>query len=229
MESSEYGCDTRIRFLIVLIVARPAAGTKTTASHHRHMFTQFIPFEPQLRQPIFDRTLRESKKKAAFYEHSHNSGTEELTGIEGAHMRYTIDGYASRIVCQYGLKLVDWPPEIPFENLSNLIGGIGVLSTLQDAWNSGTLRFERVTPEDIENATRDPESVHPNPSLLHWRNGAESAAAGHPHRPAAPILMPLVLHPGNLSILGRHPTAIHPGTILSRTRTTALLVDPGVG
>ncbi|KAJ8469229.1 hypothetical protein ONZ51_g9128 [Trametes cubensis] len=179
------------------------------------MSTQFIPFEPQLRQPyelmISNRDRIRSELRAIL-----DGKLQELTGIVEAHMRYTVDGYASRIVCQYGLKLVDWPQEIPFENLSDLIGGIRVLSTLRDAWDDGTLRFERATPEDIENATRDPASVHPNPSLLHWRNGAEPAVAGHPHHPTAPILMPLVLHPGNLSVLGRHPTAMNPGTILGK-------------
>ena len=37
--------------------------------------------------------------------------------------------------------------------------------------------------------------------------------------PAEPVLMPLVLHPGDLSILGYHPTSTQPGSILGkRTR-----------
>ncbi|KAI0349713.1 hypothetical protein OH77DRAFT_1375045, partial [Trametes cingulata] len=85
-----------------------------------------------------------------------------LTGIPGARMSWTTDRYAKLVVVRYGYKLVGWPADVPFRNLSELPGGARPLLALRAAWNARTLRFEAASRVDLVNAARDPGSVSPD-------------------------------------------------------------------
>lgn len=118
-------------------------------------------------------------------------------------MAYTEDGFASRVVVGCRLRFYGWPADIPFINLSNILGGVRPLLQLRKLWLAGTLRFEPATDEDIANTLRDPRSVHPNPNPT-------LAAQRLVKRPAV-VVFPAVLHPGTLASLGDHPTSTQPG------------------
>ena len=60
-------------------------------------------------------------------------------------MYWTLEDYIESVVLQHGLKLVGWPPDISFQNLSNIRGGVSALTHLELRWESGILRFVRIT------------------------------------------------------------------------------------
>lgn len=95
-------------------------------------------------------------------------------------MRYVPSCYASDIVIKGGHKLVGWPADVPFTDLSNVRGGVKMLLELRRRWylpdgHPDKLRFEPASREDQANAARDPESVHPTPQHLP-RLAAQAAA-----------------------------------------------------
>ncbi|EIW58841.1 uncharacterized protein TRAVEDRAFT_47983 [Trametes versicolor FP-101664 SS1] len=86
-------------------------------------------------------------------------------------MRYVPSCYASDIVIKGGHKLVGWPADVPFTDLSNVRGGVKTLHELHRRWylpegHPDKLRFEPASREDRANAARDPASVHPTPQHL---------------------------------------------------------------
>ncbi|KAI0359888.1 hypothetical protein OH77DRAFT_1359869, partial [Trametes cingulata] len=133
-----------------------------------------------------------------------------LTGIPHAHMSWTTHGYAKLVVIRYGYKLVGWPIDVPFRNLSNLPGGAQPLLALRAAWNARTLRFEPATRVDLVNAARDPASVSPDRDLLPHAavddQRAEDSASATPPPEGSAAVAPHVLHPGTLRPLGIHPS-----------------------
>ena len=90
-------------------------------------------------------------------------------------MSYTPETYARNIVIRYGYKIVDWPREIPFRNLSNIGGGIHSLTVLRTALIGGSMRFERATPEEI--ASRLGDRGRTEPAELDDDHGRERARA----------------------------------------------------
>ncbi|KAI1781997.1 hypothetical protein LXA43DRAFT_958016 [Ganoderma leucocontextum] len=54
----------------------------------------------------------------------------EVTGDDEAGMYWTLEDYIESVVLQHGIKLVGWPPDIPFQNLSNIRGGVSTLTHL---------------------------------------------------------------------------------------------------
>lgn len=132
-----------------------------------------------------------------------------MSSVTGASMSYTHTGYAKGVLIRYGLKLVNWPADIPFVNLSDIRGGVDVLERLHALWLDGTLHFERATPEDLANAAADPTSVHPNRALfeLEQQRRAQAAAA----LSQSTVVAPAALHPGTLMPLGVLPTSTRPG------------------
>lgn len=99
-------------------------------------------------------------------------------------MRYVPSCYASDIIIKGGHKIVGWPADVPFTDLSNVRGGVKTLHELHRRWHlpdghPDKLRFERASREDQLNAAHDPESVHPTPQHLpRLAAQAASRAAG---------------------------------------------------
>ncbi|KAI0372166.1 hypothetical protein BV20DRAFT_1050931 [Pilatotrama ljubarskyi] len=145
-----------------------------------------------------------------------NSTLQELTGLDDAHMSYfPIDRYARLVVIRYRYKLVGWPDDIPFCNLSDIRDGVEPLQRLFALWNAKTLKFERATRADLVNAARDPFSVHPIEQCRQQHSAPHRRASA----PSAIVVYPLVLHPGNLSVLGTHPTSTQPSkAVLGKRR-----------
>lgn len=80
-------------------------------------------------------------------------------------MAYTIKRYCTGVVLRYRVKLVGWPDDIMFDNLSRVTGKERI-SRLLELWKSGEMRFVPITdPAELEAARRDPLSVAP--ALLH--------------------------------------------------------------
>ncbi|KAI0349080.1 hypothetical protein OH77DRAFT_1375183, partial [Trametes cingulata] len=94
--------------------------------------------------------------------HNLDSKLAELTGNPRAHMSWTPARYAKLVVLRHRYKLVGWPADVPFRNLSSVPGGARPLLALRAAWDRASLRFEPVTAVDLVNAVRDPQSVCPN-------------------------------------------------------------------
>lgn len=151
-------------------------------------------------------------------------------------MRYTPEGYARGIVAKYGYKLVGWPSEIPFRNLSDIGGGAGPLLELLRLWklpeeDQERLRFERASEEEIARAAVDPESVHPNRTKLEeQRQAAVEAAeeAGPEAAGASPqVVLSDVFHPDGLDFVGIHPTSTDPHAAGIGSDQQAQRVDMG--
>lgn len=140
----------------------------------------------------------------------------ELSGNPTAVMWYAAKYYAANVVVKQECKLVGWPESIPFTSISEIRGGVPPLLELQRRWNlpdgdAEKLRFQRATPEDIANALRDPESVHPNPAQLQAEKLKAAAARVEPEAEAAADIVPVcTYHPDDLSFVGLELTSTKP-------------------
>ena len=128
---------------------------------------------------------------------------EELTGMPNARMAWSIRLYAKLVVVGCRHKLINWPANIPFLSPSDIRGGISPIQLLYDLWQSGTLRFEPATDDDVNAARTDANRVHPNPALI----------SEQPPPRTAVVVAPRVLHPSSLVDMGEHPTSTHSGAV----------------
>lgn len=123
--------------------------------------------------------------------------TAAISGIPGACMSYKPAKYPKLVVIRYGCKLTGFPAdEMPFVNLSDkALGGIKSLRRLRELWDSGKLKFERATEEDLRAAAEDPASVLPDGGRCLILPKPDKAATVRPPKQ-------LVMHPFDLSPVG---------------------------
>lgn len=89
----------------------------------------------------------------------------DVSGVPGARMAYTIKGYCKGVVLRYLVKLIGWPDDIVFDNLSRVTGKERI-SRLLALWKSGAMRFVPITDAaELDAAMRDPLAVAP--AVLH--------------------------------------------------------------
>ncbi|EIW56597.1 uncharacterized protein TRAVEDRAFT_49415 [Trametes versicolor FP-101664 SS1] len=136
-------------------------------------------------------------------------GLRETSGNPEARMWYAAKHYAASVVAKQRCKLVGWSAAIPFTSISEIRGGVPPLLEHQRRWNlpdgdADKLRFERATPEDVANALRDPESVHPNPAHLQAEKLKAAAARAEAKAKAAvaDVVPVCTYHPDDLSFVG---------------------------
>lgn len=122
--------------------------------------------------------------------------TADVSGIPGACMSYKPAKYPRLVVIRYGCKLTGFPAdEMPFVNLSDkALGGIKSLRRLRELWDSGKLKFERATEEDLRAAAEDPASVLPD--------GGRCLTLPKPDKVTMHPPKQLVMHPFDLSSVG---------------------------
>ncbi|KAL1938531.1 hypothetical protein VTO73DRAFT_11554 [Trametes versicolor] len=162
--------------------------------------------------------VRATQREGARFnlQNSITGGLRELSGNPTAVMWYAAKYYAANVVVKQECKLVGWPASIPFTSISEIRGGVPPLLELQRRWNlpdgdPEKLRFERATSEDIANAMRDPESVHPNSAQLQAEKLKAAAARAEPEAKAAAQVIPVcTYHPDDLSFLGLELTSTTP-------------------
>lgn len=128
-------------------------------------------------------------------------------------MRYAPRYYASEIVIKSCLKIVAWPPHIPFTDISNIEGGSGTLAELLRLWDlpdgdPEKLRFEPASHEDQVNAARNPESVHPTPHFLPALKAKTAVATARAAARTAADARAEVYHPHNMQYVGRLSTTL---------------------
>ncbi len=112
-------------------------------------------------------------------------------------MSYKPAKYPRLVVIRYGCKLTGWPADkMPFVNLSDkALGGIKSLKLLRELWDSGKLKFERATDEDLRAAAEDPVSVLPDGGKCLTIAKPDEIVVVHPPKQ-------LVMHPIDLSPVG---------------------------
>ncbi|KAM5545550.1 hypothetical protein V8D89_000588 [Ganoderma adspersum] len=88
-----------------------------------------------------------------------------LTGDHEACMHWSLAQYCKRIFIKYRLRLVGWPHDIVFTNLSDVTGSERILR-LFALWESGVLRFVPVDDDEVEAARRNPLTAAPGPLHL---------------------------------------------------------------
>ena len=93
-----------------------------------------------------------------------------LSGDQEAGMFWTLEDYIESVVLQHGFKLVGWPPHVPFENLSNVLGGATFLTHLQILWGAGDLKFVPITEDERIAASLDANHLAPAPNCAHRKN-----------------------------------------------------------
>ncbi|EIW59424.1 uncharacterized protein TRAVEDRAFT_46732 [Trametes versicolor FP-101664 SS1] len=139
-----------------------------------------------------------------------DDGIDRLSHGAQTRMRYAPSYYASDIVIKGGHKIVGWPADVPFTDLSNVRGGVTMLYELRRRWclpdgHPEKLRFEPASREDQANAARDPESVHPTPQHL---PELKAQAAGR--RRGATTVHVDTYRPDNMEYTGRQATSTVP-------------------
>ena len=124
---------------------------------------------------------------------AHHGTAGELTGDDEAGMYWTLEDYIESVVLQHGLKLVGWPPDIPFQNLSNVRGGAPVLAHLQHRWDSGILRFVPIAEDERMAACLNAEHLAPAPKCAHRKRpgGREDIGRGRYRYKTNPYNLPL--------------------------------------
>ena len=85
-----------------------------------------------------------------------------MSGIPGQKMRWTLRTYWKFVFLALRLKLVGWPPDIPFMNLSDL-SGFARISRIATLWDSGRMYFAPVSDAEYLAALNDPYSCAPAP------------------------------------------------------------------
>ncbi|EIW56767.1 uncharacterized protein TRAVEDRAFT_49588 [Trametes versicolor FP-101664 SS1] len=94
-----------------------------------------------------------------------SDGISDVAGVPGAKMAYAIKRYCTGVVLRYHVKLLGWPDDIVFDNLSRITGKERILRLLE-LWKSGAMCFVPITdPAELAAARRDPLLVAP--ALLH--------------------------------------------------------------
>ena len=76
-------------------------------------------------------------------------------------MFWTLEDYIESVVLQHGYKLVGWPRGVPFKNLSDVHGGMSMLTHLEHLWGSGDLKFVPITEGERLAASIDPNRLAP--------------------------------------------------------------------
>lgn len=88
--------------------------------------------------------------------------TALMSGVRKARMRWSLRLYVLYVYITYGLKLVGWPPDMRFMNLSRITGLVRI-SRLVDLWESGEMYFAQVSDEEREAARENPLLAAPGP------------------------------------------------------------------
>ncbi|KAM5536393.1 hypothetical protein V8D89_009932 [Ganoderma adspersum] len=65
---------------------------------------------------------------------SMNDTVASMSGIPGSKMRWTLKAYLKYVFLALRIKLVGWPPDIPFMNLSDITGQAR-LSRITTLWH----------------------------------------------------------------------------------------------
>ncbi|EIW51488.1 uncharacterized protein TRAVEDRAFT_54526 [Trametes versicolor FP-101664 SS1] len=116
------------------------------------------------------------------------------------------------IVSEIGFKIVGWPADVSFTDLSAIGGGVRTLDDLLARWDlpdghPRKLRFQPASREDRENAERNPDSVHPTP---HYLPMLRRRAAAAKKRSADTEVTSVVYHPEDMGYVGHETTSTAP-------------------
>ena len=82
-------------------------------------------------------------------------------------MFWTLEDYIDCVVLRHGYKVVGWPRDVTFKNLSDVDGGTPVLMRLDNLWNAGDLRFVPITDDERIAAASDAKYLAPAPHCAH--------------------------------------------------------------
>ncbi|KAM5538897.1 hypothetical protein V8D89_007437 [Ganoderma adspersum] len=124
---------------------------------------------------------------------SMDAGVSSLSGISGRKMRWTLGAYYKHVFLALRIKLVGWPPDVPFMNLSD-ITGLARISRIAALWESGEMHFEHVTDEEYLAALNSPCSCTPSP--LHFGFAPDLGRSDIKKRKYRPKTDPLDLRRG---------------------------------
>ncbi|KAM5536333.1 hypothetical protein V8D89_010025 [Ganoderma adspersum] len=96
---------------------------------------------------------------------SMNAELSCLSGIGGRKMRWTLWAYYKFVFLALRIKLVGWPHDVPFMNLSR-ITSLARISRIVALWETGKMHFAPVSDDEHRAALDHPESCAPGP--LHF-------------------------------------------------------------
>ena len=100
-------------------------------------------------------------------------------------MRWEALEYVLYVYLRLRVKLVGWPSDLVFTNLSSrALTGLGCLSRLVALWDAGALRLERVSDAEYAAALADPCACVPGPLHAGFREDFGRSDVGkRKHRP----------------------------------------------
>ncbi|KAM5533694.1 hypothetical protein V8D89_012661 [Ganoderma adspersum] len=124
---------------------------------------------------------------------SMNATVASMSGIPGSKMHWTLKAYLKHVFLALRIKLVGWPPDIPFMNLSD-ITGLARLSRITTLWESGRMYFAPVTDEEYLAALKNPLTCSPSP--LHFGLAPDLGRCDIKKRKYRPKTDPLNLRKG---------------------------------
>ena len=89
-----------------------------------------------------------------------------------------MEDYIDSVVLQHGYKLVGWPRDVVFQNLSDIYGGMSTLTYLESLWKSGDLKFVPITEDERIAAGLDAKLLAPAPHCAHRKRPGGRADIG---------------------------------------------------
>ncbi|KAM5541992.1 hypothetical protein V8D89_004302 [Ganoderma adspersum] len=146
-----------------------------------------------------------------------------MSGIPGSKMRWTLKAYLKYVFLALRIKLVGWPPNIPFMNLSD-ITGLARLSRITTLWESGRMYFAPVTDEEYLAALENPLTCSPSP--LHFGLAPDLGRCDIKKRKYRPKTDPLSLRKGRYIRNGPKSARLVSQMAERRVEGRALRSDP---
>ncbi|KAI0362938.1 hypothetical protein BV20DRAFT_290663 [Pilatotrama ljubarskyi] len=93
------------------------------------------------------------------------NGLIEFTGDPRAAMFWTPELFRDKVFLTYGVKLVNWPLDIEFTNISKMVNPTGKVRALLDAWAAPAcrMRWAPISQDELIAGTFDVRSACPGP------------------------------------------------------------------
>ena len=93
-------------------------------------------------------------------------------------MFWTFEEYVEIVVGEYHYKLVGWPRDTRFANLSDVRGGEMTMAYLLRLWKTKKMRFVALTDDEHRLLATDPEYFKPAPDCAHSKRRTPRADTG---------------------------------------------------
>ena len=84
-----------------------------------------------------------------------DADTGAISGDKNARMRWNAEDFLMHVALKYSVRLLGWPSDLLFANLSRVRGGIRTTRNLASRIECGTLKFAVIPPNQVDQLTAE--------------------------------------------------------------------------